>query len=149
MSSFVGYYEGQHPWQLGRTGVGCGSCKGHDPIKSSPQTAQAAAPHVQGRTSVRAGWMFSSARWARSSSRGRLGSAGSQRFLTPLSSRVVAQPEGPCTSPPADLTDSREGKGVRRRWLPQGSSPRGHQEDSMGSWGWWAALRQQIWVSPV
>lgn len=148
MSSFLGFYEGQHPWQLGRTGVGCGSCEGHDAIKSSPQTAQAAAPHVQGRTSMRAGWMFSSARWARSSSRGQLGSAGSQRFLTPLSSRVVAQPEGPCTSPPADLTDSREGQGIQRRRLPQGSSPHGHQ-DSTGPWGWWAALRQQIWVSPL
>ena len=61
------------------------------------------------------------------------GSAGSQRFLTLLSSHVVAQPEGLCSSPPADLTDSREGQGIQRRRLPQGSSPRGQQKDSTGS----------------
>ena len=79
--------------------------------------------------------MFSSARWVRSSSRGRLGSAGLREVsaLTLLSSHVVAQPEGLCSSPPADLTDSGEGQGIQRRRLPQGSSPRGQQKDSTGS----------------
>ena len=114
-----------------------------------PNHAGSCSPRAGPGHSVRARWMFSRACWARSSSRGQLGSAGSLRFLTPLSSRVVAQPEGPCSSPPADLTDSGQGQGIQRRQLPHGSSPRGHWEDSTGSWGRWAPLGQQIWVSPV
>lgn len=38
-----------NPGKLGRSSAGCSSCKGHnDPLKSSPQTAEAASPHVVG-----------------------------------------------------------------------------------------------------
>lgn len=69
---FPGFMKVSIPGNQEGLGVGVVPARGTTLTKSSPQTTQAAAPHVQGQTSMRAGWMFSSARWARSSSRGQL-----------------------------------------------------------------------------